>query len=274
MGSRLNFAQSLDFEGSVAANGNPKVFLDGGPTIDELVLETNLAADEFTFLVEVNNDLRVKMTGTEMLAREAYDGRSATSGQFVFAFSNSLASTLQGEMMTGLCTKPTDRVVVSLEIASSVTPGSPTAVLYAETSAYRPEEFRLYCIPETVPITKTGENFFSGMRRGQYPAKHFVGRVFAYGAVSKLEIDQDRKAVFGKRGLAKAVNDARLKRNGKTVPADCYVYDPTVKGRVTRDMLDTFSIEYLRFNFTTTDSNDIRALVDYVHDVTPMQQAA
>ncbi len=166
MGSRLNFAKSLDFEGSIAANGNPKIFIDGGPTIDELTLVTNLEADEFTLIVEVNGDQRIKMTGQEMLDREAYDGRAATSGQFVLTFSDPLAMTFQGNIMTALTTKPSDRVVISLEIASSVTPVTPTAELYLETSAFRPEEFRLYVLPELVPVTKIGENPFAGFRRG------------------------------------------------------------------------------------------------------------
>ena len=276
MPSRLNFAQSLDFEGSIAAGGNPKVFIDGGVTIDELTLKTNLEADEFTLVIEIDNEKRVEITGTQMLDREAYDGRSATSDQFVLSFADALARTLQGEVMTGLVTQPGQRVVVSLEIESSVTPVTPTATLFAETSGNRVEEFKLYILPETIPVTKTGENQFAGFRRGTAPGRYYIKRAFAYGAVTHLEVEQDRKAVFGKRGLEKAVNDGRLKRNGKTVPTSstCYVYDPNVKASNTTDLLDTYSVEALRFTFTTSNSNDIEALTEYVQDVRPRQQAA
>ncbi|MBC54112.1 MAG: hypothetical protein CMQ34_09810 [Gammaproteobacteria bacterium] len=274
MASRLNFGQSLDFVGAFAAGGNPKIFLDGGPTLEELTLETNLEADEFTLRIEVDGEERVKITGTEMLAREAYEGRSATAGQFVLSFADVMARTLQGETMSGLTTQPGQRVLVSLEIAGTVTPVTPTGTLYAETSGNRPEEFRLYILPEIIPITKTGENDFSSFRRGVRPRQNWIRRIFHFGAVSKLSIKQDDMTVFGDRELPKAINDARLKRNGKTVPAACYVYDPILKGSVTTDMLDTYAMRALRFKLTTTDSNDVTALTEYMLDVRPVKQAA
>ena len=272
MGSRLNYAKGLDFEGSIAANGNPKLWIEGGVTIDELSLVTNLAADEFSLLIEVNGERRVEISGQEMLDREEYDGRAAAAGEYVLAMSDALARTLQGEQMSGLCTKPSDRVLISLEIGATVDAASPTALLYLETSAFRPELFRLYILPELVPVTKIGENPFSGMRKGMRPGANWIRRVFGYGAVTHLEVEQDRRSVFGKRGLPKAVNDARLKRNGKTVPSACFVFDPIVKGSVITDMFDTYSVEWLRFNFTTSDSNDIRALTEYVADLRTLQQ--
>ena len=267
--SRLNFSQSLDFEGTVAANGNPRLYLDGGPTIEELTLETNLAADEFTLVIEVDGDKRVEITAQQMLDREAYDGRAVTSGYFVLSLSDALARTIQGEGMTGLTTQPGQRVLISVEIGATVAAGSPSLVLHTETSPNRPEEFLLYILPEAVPVSKVGENEFSGFRRGNSPGKHFIRRSFGYGAITHLSIEQDRRSIYGKRELAKAVNDARLLRNGKTVPTSstCYVYDPIVKGNVIADLQDTFSREALRATFTTSDSNDITALTEYVHDV-------
>lgn len=274
MASRLNFHKSLDLVGSIVAGGNPKSFLDGGPTIEEIVLLTNLEADEFTLIIQVDGEERVKITGQQMLDREAYEGRTATAGQFVLSFADVMARTLQGEMMSGLTTAPRQRVLVSVEIASVVTPVTPTCEVYVETSGYRPEEFRLYVLPEIIPITKVGENDFASFRRGVRPRQNWIRRIFHYGAVSKLSIKQDDMTVFGERELEKAVNDARLKRNGKTVPASCYVYDPILKGSVTTDMLDTFSQRSLRFKLTTTDSNDVTALTEYLLDTRPVTAAA
>lgn len=267
--SRLNFAQALDFEGSVAANGNPRIYLDGGPTFEELTLETNLAVGEFSLIVEVDGDKRVEITAQQMLDREAYEGRTATAGFFVFSFSDALARTIQGEGFTGLVTKPGQRVLISVEIGASVAAGSPSLVLHAESSPNRAEEFRLYVLPENVPVSTTGENQFAGFRRGNKPNTHFIRRSFAYGAITNFSFEQDRRSIYGKREMAKAVNDARLLRNGKTVPTSstCYVYDPVVKGNVIVDLQDTFSREALRATYTTSDANDITALTEYVHDI-------
>lgn len=281
MPMRLNFARSLDFTGAIVAGGNPRIFLDGGPTYDELTLATNLAADEFTLIIEVDGDTRVKLTGQQLLDREAYDGRTVTSGYFVFSFVDNISRMLQGEALTGLTTQPGQRITVSLEIAADAETVSPTAVLYAETSPNRPTEYVLRVIPEQIPVTSTGENTFNGFRRAARPAFEVVPvvgirRIFNYGPVSALAVDQDGRQIYGKRNLPKAVNDARLKRNGKTVPTSstCFVFDPIVKGNVIQDLLDTYSNEYLRFTYTTTSDADITAITEYVENVRPMPRAA
>lgn len=281
MGSRINYAKGLDFNGTIGPGAVLKVFLDGGPTYEEMTLATNIPAANFTFIVEVNGDQRVKLTGQQMLDREAYDGRTATSGYFVFSFADNISRILQGEMLTSMTTQPGDRVAVSVEIAADDDTESPTAQLYVETSPNRANEFVLRCIPEQVPVTQTGENTFSGFRRGSRTAVDAVPhlsirRIFNYGPITKLAIEQDRRSVFGHRNLDKAVNDARLKRNGKTVPTSstCFVYDPILKGNVIVDLLDTFSVEYLRFTYTTSATTDITAITEYVEDVRPLKRAA
>uniref|UniRef100_A0A7S4T4U9 Viral coat protein P2 N-terminal domain-containing protein n=1 Tax=Ditylum brightwellii TaxID=49249 RepID=A0A7S4T4U9_9STRA len=160
MGMRQNFSQSLDLIGTMANGGTLKALLDGGATLDEITIVTDLAAAEFTLVVEVEGDRRVEITGQQMLDREAYEGRAATSGQFVFTFADPIAKTLQGESLTGMVTQPGQRVLVALELAASGIAGTETAVLYTETSENRVEEFRLYCLPELVPVSQTGENQF------------------------------------------------------------------------------------------------------------------
>lgn len=278
-GSRINFSKSLDFVGDVAASGNPRVHVDGGVTIEELTLHTNLAPSEFTLVIELDGDQRVKMTGQELLDREAYEGRPAASNQYVLSMSDAMAKSLIGEAATGLCTQVGQRVMVSLEIAASVAATTPYANLYLETTKNRPEEYRLYIVPETVKITQAGENDYDGFRKSKYPlfvdqnggqalGNLSVRRIFNYGAVSAYRIEQDDRAVFGKRNLIKEVNDARLERNGKTPPANCYVYDPIVKGNVIADLLDVYTAQTpMRATLTTTNTTDVKALVEYIERV-------
>ena len=268
MGSRLNFDRGLDFTGAVAANGNPRIHLDGGVTFEELVLETNLAADEFTLVVEVDGELRVRMTGQQLLDREAYDSRAATSGQFVLALADATAKTMVGEGVTGLTTQVGQRVMVSLEIGGTVAAGSPAAVLYTETSSNRPEEFKLFILNEVIKITQVGENEYDGFRKSLKPASLMVRRAFMYGAITKFRLEQDNRAVFGKRNMPIAINTARLLRNGKTAPTACYVYDPIVKGNVIADWLDLWTSQVpTRATITTSNTTDVNALVEYVEDV-------
>jgi hypothetical protein len=268
MSSRLNFSKTLDFVGDVAANGNPRVHIDGGVTIEEMTLSTNLAPSEFTFIVEVDGDLRIKMTGQELIDREDYPGRTATAGQYVLSFADPMAKSLIGEAATSLTTQVNQRVMVSLEIGESVAAGSPSANLYLETTENRPEEFRLYIVPEVMKVTQVGENDYDGFRKAKRIDQLKMRRAFLYGAVSKLRIEQDDRAVFGKRNLEKNINDARLKRNGLTPPANCYVFDPLVKGNAVADLFDMWVNEVpTRATLTTTNTTDVKALVEYFDDV-------
>lgn len=267
MPSRLNFQVAPDFQGTVGSGGNPKVFLDGGPTIETMQFDTNVAAAEFTVKVSINGDRRVEILGTELLAREAYDGKPATTGQYFLSFADAIAKTSQGEALTGLVTQPSDRVLVEVIFAATVTEESPTLALYLETSPNRIEQFRLYILPEDVPVTKTGKNRFPSFRRGDYPGQNFLRRFFGYGTTTHLSARQDRTSLFGDGEMPKAVNDARLKANGKTVPSGCFVYDPILKGNVINDMTDTFSVESFDFFFTTSSTANVRALTEYVQDV-------
>ncbi|PCJ22528.1 MAG: hypothetical protein COA96_14155 [SAR86 cluster bacterium] len=265
---RLNFSEGLNFKGSIVPSAKPKINIDGGPTLDELTIVTTLAADEFTLLIDIGTDRRVEITGQELLDREAYEGRAATAGQFVLSFVDALARTLQGEMLTGLVTRPDDRVILTLEVEAGVV-GTKVATLYMETSPNRPEEFRLYILPESVQVTKIGKNPFAGFRQGTRPEQNYIRRVFAYGAITHASVKQDRKTTFGEGELPKAVNDARLLRNGKTVPTSstCFVLDPVVRGNSIYDLWDTYNVEAMRVTFTTSDTNDIRALTEYVQDM-------
>lgn len=284
MGMRLNYLLLPDFEGTIQNSGRLRVFLDPGPTYEEFTLEwSGEVADIAAFVVKVNNEERVRISGQQMLDREAYDGRSATANSYVFSFSDPVARTFQGDAMTGLCTKPTDRVLVEVELNSTGIAGTETIKLYAETSPFRLEEYKLFCVPELVPINQTGDNDYNGFRRGDFPRRAATAtqpgrpphialrRAFNYGNITHFELEQDGRYPFGDGKLPKATNDARLKRNGKTVPTSstCYVFDPVVKGNVIFDLFDTWSARSLRAKFTTGDSNGITSLVEYVESVTP-----
>lgn len=269
MGMRENFGQAIDFVGAIVASGNPKLFLDGGPTYTEFILETDLTVSEIPkFMVEVDGDKRIELTGQQMLDREIYEGRTATALYFRFSFADPLARTFGGSQLTGLVTQPGQRVLVSVELSAGVT-GSEYLRLYTETTPNRQEQFRLYVLPEAVPVSQTGENTFDGFRRGAVPGQNFIRRIHNYGAITKFSLEQDRRTIYGKRELSIAANNARLVANGKTLitSSTCYTVDPIVKGNIEKDMLDTFSVESLRATYTTSSGADIIALTEYVQDM-------
>lgn len=269
-GSRINFGRGLDFTGDVAEGGSPKVRVDGGVVIEQFLLVTNLAASEFFFTVEVDGNLRFKLTGEQMLDRESYDGYGNSANEYVFSPADAMAKLQGSELATGLVTKVGQRVEVTLEISENVAAATPEAQLYLETSTGvgRTEVYRLYVLPEVVPITQIGENQYDGFRKAKRLGELAMRRAFFYGSVDKYKIEQEDRAVIGKRMLPSAVNNNRLKRYGKNVPANCTVYDPIVRGNVLGDVLDLFTtVTPTRLTAQTADSDDLLALVEYVQDM-------
>lgn len=271
--SRINFQRAGDFDAPIAINSRPKVKLDGGPTYDEMVLETNLAADEFSFLVEVGTDQRVLIPGTRMNEREAYDGKPATSGQFVFSFVDMVARTFQAEALSGLVTQPGQRVNVTLVIGGSIAAVTPTAQLYTVMSRNRSEEVRLYCLPESISISKVGDNEFEDFRHSENNGEWKLRRFFAYGTATHLDMRLDDRSVYGDGGLSKTLIDAQLARLGKTVPSGCLVYDPIVRGNSMLDLQDTFSGKHFKARFTNSDTTDIVAQTEYLQIISPALRA-
>ena len=267
-GSHLNFGRGLDFTGAVEAGGNPRVHVDGGATIESLLIHTNLAPADFELIVEVDGEERVKLNGQQMLDREHYDGYATAANEYVFTFSDPMAKLQSNELATGLVTQVGQRMVVSLEIADNVTPNEPFADLYLETSPNKAEVVRLYVLPEVVPITQVGENQYDGFRKGKAQGELAIRRAFLYGSIANFKLEQNDRAVFGKRMLSAQINNNRLARYGKTAPNNCVVYDPIVRGNVLSDVLDLFTQSApTRATLTTTNSSDVKAIVEYVKDL-------
>lgn len=277
MGSRTNFYKAPNLQGTVGDGNTLQIFLDGGPTYDELRLVSSdaAAADIAFFKVSVDGEERVKLTGQEMLDREIYLGKTATTNHFVLSFVDIMARTLANEAATGLVTQPGQRVLVEVELGSNSLAGTETFDLYVETSPNRKEEVKLFIVRENIPVTKTGENEFAGFRRGLAPGHIRIRRAHCYGAISYLKVEQDERFPYGKNGMIKAVNDALLKSRGKTpiTSSTCYTFDPIRNDNVVPDLFDTFSVKGLRFTFTTTDSNNITAVTEYLEAV-PQRAAA
>lgn len=272
---RQNFEQGPDFKGTINDGGRPRLQLDAGPTYERFMLKTNVAADEFTFFIEVEGDRRVELTGTELEDMAEYDGRTSTAGYFFLDMTDNLAKLAQGELMSGLTTQVGDRVIVGVDLAASVTEASPTLELFYKASGNRPNEFELYILPEHVPITKTGKNPFRGFQEGDFPEHIAIRRFFAYGAITHLSIKRDDRHLFGEGDLAIADNNADLLHDFKVVPTSstCYVCDPIINGNVILDVLDTFNRKHLEANFTTSNDSDLRVITHYIKDVRPRKEA-
>lgn len=279
MPSTFNVRKDLNFEGSFTGDGAPYVDFDGGRTIEEITIApptsgTALVAADFTLTVEVDEDKRVDISGAKLLQREEYEGKPATTGYFTFSFADVMASASDAMSMTALVTKASNRVKITLNLASSIT-GTGARLIVVTSAPREAEVFRLYCLREQVKVTTTGENEFSGFRKGLGEGQIFMRRSHIYGNVTHLEMQQGSTSPFGKNGLPLADNNALLKRLGKTTLSSCYTFDPVAWGHVGRDLFDTFFAQNpkLRALITTGDSNDCTAQTEYVYNMAQIAAA-
>ncbi len=276
MGARLNPAQLPDFEGTIANGNKLRVFLETGPTFDEFEFEWDgAAADIEYFRIEYDGEERVRISGQQMLDREAYDGRPSTTNVYRLAMADPVARSILGEQAGGLVTEAGKRLLCEIQLAGTGIAGTETLSWHAVQSQARAEEFRLFIIPENVQITKTGDNDFKGFRRGTAPwvpnqvnpGAIAIRRSIMYGNITGLRVEQDGRFPFGKDTRSKTIQDAMLKADGKTIPSSSYVWDPIHRGNSVADMFDTFSVKGLTARITTGDSNDVTALTEYLEDV-------
>ncbi len=201
----------------VASDGQATLKIDGGPTYDEIILDTQGSITDATKILLVslvlNGEEIVRATGSQLKTLENYKGLAADSDKFVISFSDITANTLEGQQLSGLVTFPTDNIVLNVEIGTVVTPKLKAHAKVSPSTMIRsflPKLRQLTFSPDAV-----GENDFSTLQRG--PAYR---RIHLFGDISEMRIVKDGTEYMN---TTKGINDLILRRN-KLVPQSGYFH--------------------------------------------------
>lgn len=250
-----------DFSGSLVADSDVVFDIPTGPTYQSFQIDTNLEADKVTYELELNGEVIYKLTGTQMDEIDEHLGIDKVSGLFNFRISLDQLHDAENIAYLGLVTLQGDNVFLRAKVSDTAV-GSPTMKVYHEANPSRSvRDYIPRMKPVHIPITSTGENEYQWKRQGLFPQNLRLTSIHFNGAVTNVKIEQDDLTQFDmpiKNAHARLTQSACDER---AVVSGYYHLDFVRHGYL-RDAFDTYSKDkQLLFTLTTSDSNDVTALV-------------
>jgi len=245
-----------------------------GPTYEEIVLKTNLAAAQLKRVtVNLNGDEIYILSGDELLMLEAYNQITSQAGMFVIPFSDISGRTKNGIRSTGLVTEYSDNITLEVEVASVSDPASEPAVTLealAMVSAAQPKRLVIPKIrKQTMQASAQGENDFTQLVSSPL---HKVRRMhFNHADITQLKIYRDNIKEFeATRDLA----SFQAKRNERTFQSGYYHFDPLLRGFFIDELFETAHRSELKFTVDVSSvAGSVPILVESV-EIVPQQPQA
>ena len=252
----------LDSFTAVGAGEVANLVLANGVRYDEIHLESNQTAEIEYVRLTLNaiEIFRLKRGELDML--EDYDGRTRTGGYISIPLAMVQANLLDSQLVSGLVTGPDDNVVLEVKFSDAAV--APKLKAFANVSAhagYRDLVRRF--VKYTIPVAAEGEVDFTSIVKGPRVLRMY----FKSAYVDKLEIKQDMRTVYE---LTKARNEFLLKRAGKSLIADYFVFDS-----IKRDfpVIDAMPTAFQNLNFRLTvgagGAQNIEVLVEQLEKIEP-----
>ncbi|MGF1888858.1 major capsid protein P2 [Photobacterium profundum] len=239
-----------------------------GPTYDEIFLETNLSAAQLKRIsITLNADEIIVLDGELLKKLEAYKGLTQTDGFFAIPLMDITAKTKNGMAYTGLVTEGGDNITLEVEIAETSQSNSPAIKLQAWATVSAGQSVRVV-VPQikrqTMQASST-ENEFLDLISGPL---HMVRRMhFLSDKVHSLQIHRDFVKVHDS---TRALEDMRAKRNRRFWQANCYHFDPIMRGYYIDELFRTVHNSELKFTVKTSEPcGSISIIVESVLIVRP-----
>lgn len=239
-----------------------------GPTYEEIFLETNLSAAQLRRItITLNGDEIIVLDGELIKALEAYKGLAQTEGFFTIPLADISAKTKNGVRYTGLVTESGDNITLEVEVASTNQDSAPSIQLQAWATVSARQAVRVL-VPkikrQTMQASST-ENEFLELVSGPL---HLVRRMhFLSGEIHALQIHRDFVKVFDS---SKGLEEMRAKRNRRFWQADCFHFDPIMRGFYIDELFATMHNSELKFTVKTKKPvGSIPIIVESVEVIRP-----
>lgn len=114
----MGMRTSLDLKSfsSVGWGNKAEVKIPGGPDYHEIYLKTSLLPTQFRVEIIINSDSRINLTGTQLLMLQMHKKIWTEAGRYVIPFGNIAARSIEGQMIGGLETLPSDNIIMRVHI--------------------------------------------------------------------------------------------------------------------------------------------------------------
>ena len=243
-----------------------------GPTFQGIEIVSNITDPTKLLKIqaELNGQMIVDVTGSDLKMIEAYSKRTRAAGRYYIPFSKTEARTLEGMRLGELVTLPSDALTLYVTVGDN---GGAPVTLRARAMVTPSQPVR-YFIPKLDAVTFTapqdGENLFAWSVRN---AGLFIRRLhFQSADIERLQVYRDDLRVFN---ASKDDNNADLSEGGDNAPqADTYHYDPAHTGFHLQGLFPTIARKELAFKYDMAAAGSVRVLRETIEQVKSMQQAA
>lgn len=250
----------LDSFTAVGPGEVANLVLANGVRYDEIHLESNQSTEIEYVRLTLNAIEIFRLNRAELSMLDTYDGLTSTSGFIAIPLAMVQANMLDSQLLSGLVTGRDDNVVLEVKFSSAAT--APRLKAFANVSAHNGVRnvVRRF-VKYTIPVAASGEVDFTSIVKGPRVLRMF----FKSAHVDKLEIKQDMRTVYE---LTKARNDYLLKRSGKNLIADHFIFDS-----IKRDfpVIDAMPTTFQNLNFRLTigagGAQNIEVLVEQLEAV-------
>jgi hypothetical protein len=262
----------------------PQVKLAGGPTYQEVILDTNLTPDQFFVELFVNGDPRFRLTGEQLVMLERYKkiyvptDIATAGGKYVVPIGDFANKTLEGQMVSGLETKPSDNLILKVTVDPEPSPNtqgnvtlSAEALVNAKLEGNAGAALERF-VPRITEVTfdagQTGRNILDTLTLGP-----IIKRMhFNSANVTNLRIFKDKRIVWERSA---GTNDFMLKRRERAPQTGYFHFDPIESGFALTEWLRTSDVrEKLEFEVTVSSAGTIPILMETLEPVQAPSKAA
>jgi hypothetical protein len=213
--------------------------------------------------VELNGQMIVDLTATELKMIESYSKRTRSNGRYVIPFYRPEARTMEGMRLGELVTLPTDQMTVFVTFGETleVKPTLRARALVTPSQSVR------YFLPklDTVNVTASddGENLYSWSNRS---AALFIRRLHFFSPhITKLKVFRDDLKVFE---ATKEDNNADLSEGLDSSPqTNFFHFDPAHGGFHLQGLFPTIARKALDFKYDISEAGNVRVIRETIEQV-------
>tara|TARA_A100000171_G_scaffold48791_1_gene56761 strand:+ start:147 stop:1010 length:864 start_codon:yes stop_codon:yes gene_type:complete len=264
---------------SVAWGAKPEVKIPGGPDYHEIYLETTLLPEHFRVEIIVNGDTRIALTGEQLVMLQDFQKIWTEAGRYVIPFGNIAARSIEGQMIGGMETLPSDNIIMRVHIVAD--PGGQPALSLkanAMTSPHlRGELGRALAVywPRITEVTfdagNSGKNVNDTIPQGK-GMKLLTAHI--KGSVDKVEVKKGANAVNGTVVWQResGLNEFLLKRWERAPQSGYYHVDFVESGFLLAEMLPMDDVPSTVFDIYANAPGNLPILLQYLEEAPDMEK--
>jgi len=264
---------------AVAWGSKAELKIPGGPDYHEIYLKTTLMPQHFRIEIIVNGDTRIALTGEQLVMLQDFQKIWTEAGRYVIPFGNIAARSIEGQMIGGMETLPSDNIILRVHIVPD--PGGQPALQLSANAMTSPhlrgELGRAMAVywPRITEVTfdagNTGKNTNDTLPQG--PGMKLL-TAHLKGSIDRLEVKKGANAVNGTVVWQREADDNTflLKRWERAPQAGYFHVDFIESGFLITEMLPMDDVPSTVFDIYANAPGNVPILLQMLEHAPDMEK--